>query len=144
MVTAIDVDLAEVVRTERDNPVYYVQYSHARIAGILRTGVDRGVAVPAPADAPLHLLMADEEVELVRRIAAYPEVVGYAAQERAPHRIARYAEDLAEGFHRFYTERQVLSDDAELTAARLVLCAAARQTLVNALGLLGVSAPERM
>jgi arginyl-tRNA synthetase len=83
-------------------------------------------------------------VELIRRIGTFPEAVAYAAQERAPHKVARYAEELAEGFHKFYTECQVLSDDAELTRARYWLCVAARQTLVNALGLLGVSAPDRM
>ncbi len=88
--------------------------------------------------------MHPTETELVRRIATYPEAVAFAAGQRAPHRIARYAEELAEGFHRFYTECQVIGEDAELTRARYWLCVATRQTLVNALGLLGVSAPDRM
>ena len=144
MDTPIDFDLAAVVRDDRDNPVYYVQYSHARIAGILRTATERGVSIPAVEEAPLELLTHETEQELVRRIGTYPDVVSYAAAERAPHRIARYAEDLAEGFHKFYTECQVLSQDGGMTAARLLLCQATRQTLVNALGLLGVDAPERM
>ena len=144
MDTAIDFDLAEVVRNDRENPVYYVQYSHARIAGILRTAGERGVALPAPDGAPLRLLTDPSEEELIRRIGSYPETVAYAAEERAPHRIARYAEELAEAFHKFYTECVVLSDDRDLTAARLLLCQASRQTLVNALGLLGVEAPDRM
>ena len=144
MDTAIDFDLAEVVRNDRENPVYYVQYSHARIAGILRTAEERGKRIPAVADAPLDLLVHETEEELIRRIGSYPEIVQYAATERAPHRIARYAEELAEGFHKFYTECVVVSDHAEFTAARLVLCQATQQTLVNALGLLGVTAPERM
>jgi arginyl-tRNA synthetase len=144
MDTPIDFDLAEVVRNDRENPVYYVQYSHARIAGILRTAAERGTPIPAVADAPLALLVHDTEEELIRRIGSYPETVEYAAAERAPHRIARYAEELAEGFHKFYTECVVVSDDADLTAARLLLSQAARQTLVNALGLLGVTAPQRM
>lgn len=144
MDTPIDFDLAAVVRDDRDNPVYYVQYSHARIAGILRTARHRGVTPPQAQDAPLHLLTHDSEQELIRRIGSYPEIVLFAATERAPHRVARYAEELAEGFHRFYTDCQVVSEDEDLTAARLVLAQATQQTLVNALGLLGVSAPERM
>ena len=142
--TTIDFDIAAVVRADKDNPVYYVQYSSARIAGIMRTATERGVEPGSVDDAPLHLLAHDAERELVRRIGRWPEVVALAADERAPHRVARYAEDLAEAFHKFYTECQVVSDDADLTRARYWLVVAARQTLVNALGLLGVSAPERM
>jgi arginyl-tRNA synthetase len=140
----IDFDIAEVVRQDRENPVYYVQYSHARIAGIMRTARERGVQPAAIGDAPLHLLVHATEEELIRRIGEYPEVVSYAASERAPHKIARYAEGLAEAFHRFYTECQVVGDDVDVTAARYWLVEATRQTLVNALGLLGVGAPDRM
>jgi len=140
----IDFDLAEVVKAERENPVYYVQYSHARIAGIVRTAHERGVEPGDVTDAPLHLLNHEREDELIRRIATWPETVAFAAQERAPHKVARYAEELAEAFHGFYAECQVVSDDAELTRARYWLCVASRQTLVNALGILGVGAPERM
>jgi arginyl-tRNA synthetase len=141
---SLDFDIAAVVKAERENPVYYVQYSHARIAGIMRTATERGVAAGAIGEADLGLLAHDAEIELIRRIGTYPETVAYAARERAPHRIARYAEELAEGFHKFYTECHVLSDDEALTRARYWLCVATRQTLVNALGLLGVSAPDRM
>ena len=140
----IDFDIAEVVRQERENPVYYVQYSHARIAGIMRTAAERGVAAGAVGDAPLDLLVHDAEEELIRRIGAYPETVAEAAELRAPQRVAHYAEKLAEGFHRFYTDCQVIGDDEKLTRARYWLCVATRQTLVNALGLLGVGAPDRM
>lgn len=146
--TSIDVgfdfDFADVVRTERDNPVYYVQYSHARIASIMREAAARGVAPGRPEDAPLERLGHPTETELVRRISTWPEVVAYAAEGRAPHRVARFCEELAEAFHRFYTECQVLGDDAGLTRARYHLVAATRQTLVNALGILGVGAPDRM
>ena len=146
--TSLDVtlafDIAEVIKQDRENPVYYVQYSHARIAGIMRTATERGVSPETVDDAALDLLVHDTEEELIRRIATFPEVVEYAAGERAPHKVARFAEELAEGFHRFYTECQVLSDDEALTRARYWLCVATRQTLVNALGLLGVSAPDRM
>jgi arginyl-tRNA synthetase len=139
-----DFDIDQVVRQDRENPVYYVQYSHARIAGIMRTATERGVMPGALDDARLDLLTHDTEEELIRRIAAYPETVAFAAGDRAPHRIAHYAEGLAEAFHRFYTECQVVGPDADLTRARYWLCVAARQTLVNALALLGVSAPDRM
>ena len=146
--TSLDVtlafDIAEVVRQDRENPVYYVQYSHARIAGIMRTATERGVVPKLVTEARLDLLVHVAEEELIRRIATFPEMVEYAAAERAPHRVARYAEELAEAFHRFYTECQVVGDDEELTRARYWLCVATRQTLVNALGLLGVSAPDRM
>jgi arginyl-tRNA synthetase len=146
--TSLDVtlafDIAEVVRQDRENPVYYIQYSHARIAGIMRTATERGVVPKAPEEARLDLLTHDTEEELIRRVATFPETVAYAAKERAPHKIARFAEELAEGFHRFYTECQVVSEDEDLTRARYWLCVATRQTLINALGLLGVSAPDRM
>jgi arginyl-tRNA synthetase len=141
---AIDFDIAEVVKQDRDNPVYYVQYSHARIAGIMRTARERGVEPGRVDDAPLGLLTHASEAELIRRIGTYPETVRTAAAERAPHRVARYAEGLAEAFHRFYTECRVVTDDADLTRARYWLTVASRQTLVNALGLLGVTAPDRM
>jgi arginyl-tRNA synthetase len=140
----IDFDIAEVVKQDRENPVYYVQYSHARIAGIMRTARERGVQPGLVDDAPLELLTHETEQELIRRVGTYPETVRTAADERAPHKIARYAEDLAEAFHRFYTECRVVTDDADLTRARYWLTVASRQTLVNALGLLGVSAPDRM
>lgn len=140
----IDFDIAAVVRQHRENPVYYVQYSHARIAGIMGTATDRGVVPDTVDDAELGRLTHPAEEELIRRIGAYPETVASAAELRAPHRVAHYAEDLAEGFHKFYTECQVVGDDAELTRARFWLCVATRQTLVNALSLLGVSAPDRM
>lgn len=142
--TTLDFDIAQVVKQDRENPVYYVQYSSARIAGIMRTATERGVVPGELEEARLDLLAHDAEAELIRRIGTYPETVAYAAAERAPHKVARYVEDLAEGFHRFYTECQVLGEDEHLTRARYWLCVAARQTVVNGLALLGVRAPERM
>ncbi len=144
---ALDFDLAAVVKAERDNPVFYVQYSHARIAAILRRVEERGVDAGAVDDADLSLLTHPTEVDLITAIGRWPEVVARAAAERAPHRVARYCEEeLAERFHRFYESCLVLGEDvpAELTRARYWLCVAARQTLVNALDVLGVGAPERM
>ncbi|CAN5288134.1 arginine--tRNA ligase [soil metagenome] len=140
----IDFDIAEVVKQAKDNPVFYVQYSHARIAGIMRTATERGVEPGSVDQAPLEVLTSGAEVELIRRIGTYPDVVRLAAEGRAPHKVARYGEELAEAFHKFYTECQVVSDDTDLTRARYWLCVAARQTLVNVLALLGVSAPDRM
>ncbi|QBI19141.1 arginine--tRNA ligase [Egibacter rhizosphaerae] len=140
----LEFDLAEVVKAERENPVYYVQYSSARIAGILRTAAERGVEPGTVDEAPLDLLTHSSERELVRQIGRYPEVLATAAEERAPYKVARHAETTAEAFHKFYTECQVVSDDPDLTRARYWLVVAARQALTNALGLLGVTAPERM
>jgi len=141
---AIDFDLDAVVRQDKDNPVYYVQYSSARIAGITRTATERGVEAGKVGEAALERLASEHELKLIRRLGAYPERVAEAAAERAPHKIARYAEDVAEAFHKFYTECRVVSDDAELTVARYWLCRATWQVLAGALGLLGVTAPERM
>jgi arginyl-tRNA synthetase len=141
---AIDFDLVAVVQADRNNPVYYVQYSHARIAGIMRTARESGLQ-PAPPDVvDLGLLRTDVEQELIRVLSTFPEVVALAADERAPHRVARYVERVAEAFHRFYTECQVVGPDPDLSGARYWLVEATRQTVVNGLGLLGVSAPERM
>jgi arginyl-tRNA synthetase len=141
---AIDFDLATVVAADRANPVYYVQYSSARIAGIMRTANQAGLAPTDVADADVGLLDTPAEQELIRVLSEYPEVVALAADERAPQRVARYVERTAEQFHRFYTECQVVGNDEALSTARYWLVVATRQTVVNALGLLGVTAPERM
>jgi arginyl-tRNA synthetase len=141
---AIDFDLGAVVRADRDNPVYYVQYSSARIAGIMRTATSSGLRPVSVDDADLALLATDAEQDLIRVLSQYPEVVATAAAERAPQRVARYVERTAEQFHRFYTECQVVGPDEALSTARYWLVVATRQTVANALGLLGVSAPERM
>lgn len=140
----IDFDLEAVVRADRNNPVYYVQYSHARISGIMRMARESGLRPTAVEDADLGLLNADVEQELIRVLSTYPEVVALAAGERAPQRVARYVERVAEAFHRFYTESKVVGPDEALSTARYWLVEATRQTVVNGLGLLGVSAPERM
>ena len=140
----IDFDLAAVVEADRANPVYYVQYSSARIAGIMRTANEAGLRPTDITDADLSLLDTPVEQELIRVLSEYPEVVSLAADERAPQRVARYVERTAEQFHRFYTECQVVGTDVQLSTARYWLVVATRQTVVNALGLLGVTAPERM
>jgi arginyl-tRNA synthetase len=142
--TTLDFDLARVVEQDKANPVHYINYSYARISGIGRTAAERGFDPGEVEDADLGLLAHPAELELVRRVDAYPEVVARAAEDRAPHRVARYAEDLADAFHRFYTECQVIGPDVELSRARYWLCEAVRTTVAAALGLLGVTPRERM
>jgi arginyl-tRNA synthetase len=137
-------DIEEVARRTLDNPVYYVQYGHARIASILRKARQEGVE-PAPIDeADLSLLSTEPEVDLMRALAQVPKLVATAAAHRAPHRLTHASQELAATFHRFYTECRVVSDDAPLTRARLSLSSATKQVLASLLGLVGVSAPESM
>ena len=136
-----DIDLAKEQAPE--NPVYYVQYAHARICSILRKAEERG-AVADPATAPLERLSHPSEKELMRKLAAYEEVVPLAAELRAPQRVTAYVEQLAAVFSAFYRDCRVVSEDADLTRARLALCLATKSVVADGLGLLGVSAPERM
>jgi arginyl-tRNA synthetase len=134
-----DLDLAKEESSE--NPVYYVQYAHARICSIIKAV---GQEQPMAANTRLDLLKEPTELELIRKIADLPDEIAQAAKALEPHRIARYAHDLASAFHTFYNSCRVLTDDQELKNARLVLVNATRITLRNVLTLLGVSAPERM
>ena len=137
-----DIDL---VRSQtQENPVYYVQYAHARICSIMRHAEESGVSRLPIDDVSLDELQHDAEAALLRKIAELPEAVAVAASLRAPHRMARFAEDLASLFHAFYRDCRVVSEDAALTQARLALCAATQITLKNGLTLLGVGAPESM
>ena len=152
----LDFDIALAKEQSSENPVYYVQYAHARICAILRKAAgadtsDTGVDIDATArdlvrvDAPLGLLDSDAELTLMRKLAEWPEVVEVAARQLAPHKLTRHAEDLAQTFHQFYTVCRVVDpDNAELTAARLYAVDATRIALATVLGLIGVSAPERM
>jgi arginyl-tRNA synthetase len=137
-------DIEEVAQQTMENPVYYVQYGHARIASIVRKAVEAGIELRPVDAADLSLLIHDAELELLRALADVPEVLARAAELRAPHRVAHTAQDVAARFHRFYTECRVVGEDAELTQARLWVCRATQQVLANLLALLGVSAPERM
>jgi arginyl-tRNA synthetase len=140
----LDFDIELVKRQSLENPVFYVQYGHARIASILRHAAERGV-VPRPLEgADLTLLATEAETDLLRSVTDLPTQVREAAELRAPHRLTFFAQDLAARFHRFYTECRVVTDDEALTASRLWLCVAAKQAIANVLGLLGVSAPESM
>jgi arginyl-tRNA synthetase len=137
-------DIEQVKRQSMENPVYYVQYGHARIASILRRAAAAGVVEAPLADVDLGLLTHETELDLLRALADVPATIARAAELRAPHRLAHAAQDVAGRFHRFYTECRVVSEDADLTRARLVLCEATKQVLANLLALLGVTAPERM
>jgi arginyl-tRNA synthetase len=142
--TMVDFDLATVARQSMDNPVYYVQYAHARIASLVRTADERGFDHSEVGDVDVTLLTHTSEQELLKALAQLPEVVSEAAELRATQRLARYAEELAATFHRFYTESRVLVDDVAVARARYWLAVAARQVLANTLGLLRVAAPDRM
>jgi arginyl-tRNA synthetase len=137
-----DIDLAK--QQSNDNPVYYVQYAHARVCSINRNAAEQGLAVPSPGMAPLAALSLDEELDLARLLARYPETVAGAAQQFEPQRVTTYLQDLAALFHSFYNRNRVICDDAETTRARLYLANAVRVVLANGLQLLGVSAPEKM
>ncbi len=145
----IDIDLAK--KTEKDNPVYYVQYAHARIVqAIDKAQAEKNVGVPPAGEADLALLTEDSEVDLIKKLSDYPGEVLLAAQDYAPQRITQYLRDLAALFHTFYDagnrnpSLRVVCDDPALLRARLVLVDSARLVLKNALTLLGVSAPARM
>jgi len=144
--STLDVDLDLLRKHSNDNPVYYVQYAHARLASLQRNAADLGLK--SGSDVDFGLLTLPAEGDLIRTIGEFPETVRRAAEMREPHRIARYLEELAGAYHKFYTVGRVLpmgdEEATPLTYARLALCEAARQVLANGLALLGVSAPERM
>ncbi|RTL65530.1 MAG: arginine--tRNA ligase [Pseudonocardiaceae bacterium] len=142
--SSLDIDLDLLVKRSNDNPVFYVQYAHARLSSLARNAADVGLT----AGEEFGLLDHPREGDLIRTIGEFPEVVRAAAELREPHRVARYLESLASAYHKFYDACRVLpmgdEEITELHRARLALCVAARQVLANGLELLGVSAPERM
>lgn len=138
-------DLDTVIAQTQENPVFYVQYAHARICALLRRAQEAGIEPTLPDDLALHELLHDSELDLLRKIAEFPEAVEISARLRAPHRVTRFAEELAAAFHAFYRDCRVVdAEEPALTAARLALAEAARTTLANALAICGVSAPEAM
>ncbi|MCW2737912.1 DALR anticodon-binding domain-containing protein, partial [Nocardioides sp.] len=140
----IDIDLDLWAKATNDNPVFTVQYAHARVASLLRNAADLGIE----AESHPELLTHEKEGELLRALAEFPRVVKAAAELREPHRVARYLEELAGTYHRFYDSCRVLprgdEETGDLHRARLMLVDATRVVLGNGLFLLGVSAPERM
>jgi arginyl-tRNA synthetase len=145
----IDIDLDLWAKAGNDNPVYYVQYAHARVSSILRNATDLGIPTGSISESfDPGLLTHEKEGELLRALAEFPRVVAAAAELREPHRVARYLEDTAASYHRFYDNCRVLpmgdEQPSDLHRARLMLVAATKTVLANGLDLLGVSAPERM
>ena len=142
--TSLTFDLDIVTAQSMENPVYYVQYAHARIASIGRKAAAGGVTRLPILDASLAPLVHERELELLRALAAYPDVLSEAAALRAPHRVTTWVRDFAKSFHGFYRDCRVISDDAALTQARLWLAEACRLGLSSALAVLGVHAPDEM
>ena len=142
--SAVDFDLDLAKAQSSDNPVYYVQYAHARMCSILRQALELGDTGKPPSDDDLKLLNSTEERDLLKKMADLPSEVTIAARLMEPHRLARYVLDLAALFHTFYNSQRVLVDNEGLRRARLSLVGAVKQIISNVLGVLGVSAPEKM
>jgi len=140
----LEFDLELAKKQSNENPVYYVQYAHARICSIVRNAGEKGSTIPAYEEVDLRCLKLPEEVNLIKTIIRFPEVVEGAAIALEPHRLTFYLNDLAALFHSYYNKHRVLSDDESLSKARLFLIKTILTVVRNALRLLGVSAPERM
>lgn len=138
----LDFDLTLATEKSSDNPVYYVQYAYARICSILRQIADENIAIDEK--APLIALTAEVEINLIKKLGEYPELIAAAAKERAPHRVAHYVYELASLFHSFYNQCRILGVEPEVQQARLLLVIAVSHVLKHALNILGISAPERM
>ena len=140
----LDFDLDLAVRQDSENPVYYVQYAHARICSLISRLAGEGAAVPAASEVDASVLSVPEELALVKALAQYPEELHLAARDFDPSRVNRYLTALAGDFHRFYNACRLKGEEASVLAARLKLADAVRAVLSNGLGLLGVTAPEKM
>jgi arginyl-tRNA synthetase len=141
----LDFDLEIAKKQSNENPVYYVQYAHARICSIIRMAQqEHGIALPAYKDINASVLNEPEEMALIKLMARYPEVIEGAVKSLEPHRITFYLNELASVFHSYYNKNKVISDNRELTSARLFLIKAISTVLGNALKILGVNAPEKM
>ena len=138
----LDFDLTLATEKSSDNPVYYVQYAYARICSILRQIAEENIAIDEK--APLTSLTAEVEINLIKKLGEYPELIAGAAKERAPHRVAHYVYELASLFHSFYNQCRILGVEPEVQQARLLLVIAVSHVLKHALDILGISAPERM
>ncbi len=140
----LEFDLELARRQSAENPVFYVQYAHTRIAGIFRQADQKGLSEPSADSATAQALEHPDEIALVRVLDEFPDVVESAALSYEPHRVVFYAQRLAGDFHRFYSKHKCVTDDARLTAARLLLVSAVKLVIGRALRLVGVNAPERM
>ncbi|MCY9698966.1 arginine--tRNA ligase [Paenibacillus larvae] len=140
----LDFDMDLAISKSNENPVFYVQYAHARICSIFRQAEEQGISMLPAGQADLSRLTAEAEFDLLRKMAELPEEVAIAAEQYAPHRLIRYVYELASQFHSYYKAERVITDDAAQTQARLALLAALRVVLRNVLAAVGVSVPERM
>ncbi len=140
----LDFDLEVAKKKSNENPVYYVQYVHARISSILQKGRERGIKKVIRDDAAISRVLAPEEIQLMKAMSRYPETISTSAESMEPHRLTFYLMDLASRFHTYYNKHRVLTDDPILTKGRLYLVSAVQKVIRNGLTLLGVSAPEKM
>lgn len=140
----LDFDLTLATEKSNENPVYYIQYAHARICSIMRQLEEAGIVVMPAAEAKLNTMTEASELELIKKLGEYPEMLAGAAKERAVHRVAHYVHDLAGLFHSFYNQCRILGVDSDLQQARIALVKTVGHVIRHALGILGVSAPERM
>jgi arginyl-tRNA synthetase len=140
----LDFDLDLAKSRTNENPVYYIQYAHARLCSIFRQVTETGLKIPAWQEVNLELLTESAEIDLIKKLGEYPDEVSSAAVERAVHRLARYVHDLAGLFHTFYSQCRIIGVDSDVQLARLALAAAIRQVICHALEILGVDAPEKM
>lgn len=140
----LDFDMDLAISTSNENPVFYVQYAHARICSIFRQAEEQGNALPDSGAISFEKLNAEAEYDLIRKIGELPKEIAEAAAHYAPHRLIRYVYELASEFHSYYRAERVITEDAEQTSARLALLGAIRVSIANVLRLVGVSAPERM
>ena len=142
--TQMEFDLDLAVKQDSENPLYYIQYAHARICSVLRTAEEAGIALPSAAQTDLTVLTLPEERALIRQIALLPSEIVEAAAKRDPSQMNKYGVALAAQFHKFYNACRIKDAEPAERDARLALCAAARQTVANVLGIIGVDAPTRM
>ena len=140
----LEFDLELAKSQSSDNPVYYVQYAHARVSSMVKRIEEEGGRVPEAASTPLEALDTPEDRAMIRALTRYPEIVELAAENRAPQNVVHYLRELAADFHSYYNTHKVLTDDAGVRDARVVLALATRQVVRNGLTLLGVSAPDAM
>ena len=142
--STLDFDLVVAKQKTNDNPVYYVQYVHARIASIMRKGSEQRATETSWDDKAVTLLTAPEEIDLIKALARYPDILAGSAKSMEPHRVTYFLMELASAFHTYYNKHRVLTDDAQLRCGRLNLILAVQKVIRNGLTLLGVSAPNRM
>lgn len=140
----LDFDMTLATEKSNENPVYYIQYAHARISSIARQLAETGIEAVPTSELKLDALVAPEELALIKKMGEYPELLARAARERAVHSVATYAYELAGLFHSFYNQCRILGVDKDVQQARIALVKAVGHTIRHALGILGVSAPERM